>query len=100
MGPATSAASGEVHAVQVARVRDAANSGISRPVGSNVNQCGQPVTGTGVPGPTGKLCKRHRNTPRRGIAYQPTRPRGARTSAVWKYSSKADPVWSAPYTLR
>src|SRR5437660_4776653 len=45
-------------------VRDArANSGMSRQVGSKVNQSGQPVTATGVVGETPKLLSRHRKAP-------------------------------------
>ena len=64
-------------------VRDArANSGMSRPVGSKVNQSGQPVTATGVVGETPKLLSRHRKAPRRGMLCQPTCPRPRRKSAV------------------
>ena len=56
------------------RARWAANSGTSRPVGSNVNQPGQPCTATGVTGPTPRLSSRQTKTPRCGMACQPNRP--------------------------
>jgi hypothetical protein len=63
--------------------RWAANSGASRPVGSNVNQPGQPFTATGVTGPTPRLSSRQTKTPRWGMACQPKRPSPWRVSAKW-----------------